>query len=537
MRASRRYGGMAVCIGCLTSVTAVPPSRLTAQSRLWRPDERLLISDFSIVDAVAASPWFVYAATRHGLLLYDRRARSWQPPVTALEGFPAARVRQALADPVGNAVWLGTAGGWAHYDADIRRWDGGPSSGAVTGLMLDARDPGGGVFLRDISGWKYLPRGALAPQSGTPLPSPNQRILPLDVNTALTLAPMAQALQSLILTDPQLRTYQFTAAARAPDDNTLFLGTNGLGLVRFDPTGGEWEPLRFTLLDVGAVALASGPDGVWAASAGARTGGRSGVTWLPEDLSATRPIEPRTGSGLGVVAIRRMLAANGALWLATDGGLVRFDPESGRTRRFTLGDGLPSEDVRCLAAAPDGVWVGTMRGLAVITERGVERIGQLAQPVLSLLARGDSLWVGSAVGLGVLAPGASDVALPAEVAAEPALRAPIIGLAATGDTIVAVLEDQVGWRDPSARRWTVLRPQVMLGVLSTVASDAGGVWLGGSFGVTFWRLGRGGGSFQSIGVPGDLPAPVRDLTVTAPWVWVATDSGVVRLRGSVLSGM
>src|SRR2546430_16888530 len=39
--------------------------------------------------------------------------------VTSLEGYPAARVRVALADGVGDAVWLGTAEGWARYDAGV----------------------------------------------------------------------------------------------------------------------------------------------------------------------------------------------------------------------------------------------------------------------------------------------------------------------------------------------------------------------------------------------------------------------------------
>lgn len=538
--ADRRMGGWR-CAGWITVpailLSAYPAIGLSAQTQVWRPEDRVVVSDFSVVDAVAASPWVVFAATRHGLLLYDRRAGTWRFPITSLDGYPADRVRLALADPAGTAVWLATAGGWARYDADLRRWEEGVSPGGVTGLMLDARDPGGGIFLRSPSGWSYLPRGALMPLPGTPLPPPAQRIQPLDVTTALAMAPMAQALRTLILTDPRLRTYQFTSAARTADQNTLFLGTNGLGLIQLDPTVGQWEPLRFSLLDVGAVALAPGPDGVWAASMALTPGGRTGITWLPQDLASTSTAEPRPGSGLAAATIRRVLASRDALWLATDAGVFRFDPRSGRTRRFTLGDGLPSEDVRCLARAPDGVWVGTARGLAVITadargEGGIQRVGQFAQPVLSLLAQGESLWVGSAVGLGLLPPGADDVRLPAEVAAEPTLRAPIVALARQGDTLVAALPDQVAWRDPATRTWAPLRPRAAVGTLTAAAGGAGGIWLGGTIGLAFWNIGQG--SFQGASVPGDLPAPVRDLAVTPPWVWVATDSGVVRLRSSVM---
>ncbi|MGE5761164.1 MAG: two-component regulator propeller domain-containing protein, partial [Gemmatimonadota bacterium] len=386
-----------------------PTAALSSQTRFWRPEERALISDFSVVDAVAASPWMVYAATRHGLLLYDRRARSWRLPVTTLDGYPSARVRTALADPAGNAVWLGTADGWARYDADLQRWDQGTAPGGVSALLLDAGDAASGVFLRDLTGWQFLPRGALLPMSGTPLPPPGRRVQPLDVQTALATAPMAQAMRALILTDPRLRAYQFTSAARTADNDDLFMGTNGLGLVRIDAAVGQWEPLTFTLLGERADALALGPDGVWVAGAATPgAAGRSGVTWLASDLSATTPVEPAAGADFGVAAVRRLLAAGGSLWVATDAGVYRMDPATGRTRHFGLEEGLPSEDVRALARAPDGVWIGTTRGLAVIAGERATRVGALSQPVTCLLAAGDTLWVGSTAGLGVLPPGATE---------------------------------------------------------------------------------------------------------------------------------
>lgn len=510
---------------------------LSAQTRFWRPDDRVLISDFSVVDAVAASPWIVYAATRHGLLLYDRRARTWRLPVTTLDGYPGARVRTALADPAGNAVWLGTEDGWARYDADLRRWDQGPAPGGVSGLMLDAADVGGGVFLRGRDGWRFLPRGALLPILGTPLPPAARQVQPLDVNTALATAPMAQALRALILTDPRLRSYRFTSAARTADDDDLFFGTDGLGLVRIDGAVGQWEPLNFTLLEMRADALALGPDGVWAAGGLTRgLGGRSGVTWVPSDLSSTTPVEPPAGADFGSATVRRLLALSGALWIATDAGVYRLDPASGRTRRFSLEDGLPSEDVAALARAPDGVWIGTARGIAVIVGDRVVRVGAFSQRVTSLLSTGDTLWVGCAAGLAVLEPGGAEPIVPPDVLDEPALRAPIVALARTGDTLVAVLEDQVAWRDRTTAHWTLERPRVTLGALRAAAGDVpgGGVWLAGTLGVGWWDIPHR--AFRRLDVPGDLPGPVRDIAAATPWVWVATDSGVVRLSRAAVTG-
>jgi ligand-binding sensor domain-containing protein len=525
-----RFTASIVSVGLL--LTARPPNRLTAQSRSWRPEDRVVVSDFSIVDAVAASPWVVYVATRHGLALYDRRVHAWQTPVTALDGYPRSRVRVALADPVGNAVWLGTDDGWARYDGT--RWDNGPAAGGVMGLMLDARDPASGVFLRDPAGWRFLPRGGLLAGPGTPLPPPERRISPLDVQAALNAAPMAQAVRALVLTDPRLRSYQFTSAARPEDGTDLYFGTNGLGLVRIDPTMAQWEPLPFTLQAAGADALTVDGDGVWAVSA-ARFGGKSGLTWLPEDLSATRPLEPPAGAGFGAAPVYRVLASGNVLWIATGAGLFKVDPATGQTRRYTLGDGLPSEDVRALAPAPSGAWIGTTRGLAVTG--GADRITHLGDngpAVLSLLVMRETLWVGSVAGLGMVPPGAPEPVVPADVQAEPALHAPVVALARCGDTLVAVLTDQVAWRDPTASRWTVERPRVVLGTLTAAGSDAGGVWLGGTSGLAWWNIGRA--TYQRLVIPGDLPAPVRDVAATARWVWVATDSGVVRLRRDVIVG-
>ncbi len=528
-RAVRRLDGWAVSGAGLAAalLTVYPSTRLAAQ-RLWRPADRALVSDFSYVVAVAASPFTVYGATTHGLIIYDRQARSWRLPVTALDGYPAAPVRVALADAAGDGVWLGTTAGWARYDAEAQRWDSGFVAGGVTSLMLDARDQASGVFVQSPFGWSFLPRGALIPVDHRPLPPLGQRIQPLTADAALNLAPMAQALRALLLTDPRLRSHHFLAAARSPDQSDLFFGTDGMGLVRVDATTAEWEPLAFGLLSARAGALALGPTGVWVASAGRVGGGeRHGLTWVAADLSADTTIEGPPALGFGCVQGRRLLATGGALWLACERGVVRVAGGSYAARRFDLSSGLPADDALSLAPAPDGCWVGTSRGLAVVTNDGkVVPVGHLAQPVLSLVAVRESLWVGTAGGLGLLAPGAGDVVVTPDVVDQPALRSAILGLAFVGDTLVAVTADQFAWRDPATRRWTLLHARADLGRVAALASDEGGVWIGGATGLAFWDLAHG--SFRVLRVPDDVPAAVRDVAVEPRWLWVATDSGLVR---------
>jgi len=435
-----------------------------------------MISDFSEIDAVAASPWLVFAATPHGLLVYDRAARRFRPPVTSLDGYPAGRVRRAIADPSGNAVWLdlGTGPGYFRYDVDGRAWTRGS-----------------------------LPSGHV---DGT-----------LTVEVALASAPLADAMRAAILTDPRLRSHQFTSAAGTPERPEIFFGTNGMGLVRVDKQTGEWEVLGYGLVAPGVGALAAAPDGIWAA-ANARPGQRRGLTWVATDLSATRTYEG------AFLYSRRLLTAANQLWLATEQGVLRIDPSTFHSRLFDL------PDATSLARAPDGVWVGTTRGLSVITQDDrIVPMGPSGLPIVSLLAVRETLWVGTTAGLGRLLPGSETITTPPELADRPGLRVTVHALARLQDTIVMATERELLWRDPLSHAWSAIPLPLSLGIPTALAADpSGGLWIGGTLGLAQAEIARA--SIRVHTVPLEMPAAVRDVTVDRDFVWVATDSGLVRIR-------
>jgi streptogramin lyase len=89
----------------------------------------------------------------------------------------------------------------------------------------------------------------------------------------------------------------------------------------------------------------------------------------------------------------------GALWLGTSIGLVRY--QDGVVTRFTINDGLPSDDVKTIIEEPGGrIWVGTFRGITswqdgVITS-WTEKDGLPGGVVRSLYRDRDGvLWVGT----------------------------------------------------------------------------------------------------------------------------------------------
>ncbi len=501
-------------LACASSPSAGPT---VLPSWQWSPDERVVITDFSFINAVAASPFTLFAATNNGLLIYDRAARRWGVPVTRLDGYPASPVLVALADATDDAVWLGTQDGWARYDARIRQWQSGPFPQGVSDMALDAQDPASGVYLRGVGEWMFLPRGALIATSSRPLPA--RVVRPLDARAALAQAPQADALRALLLTDARLRTFQFTSAARSPDQGDLFFGTNGLGVIRIDGFAARWDVLTFGLPAQGARALAPAPDGVWIGGV-PRGAERDGLSWVATELGSTRWMTGTGTLGLGFREVRRLLARSGYLWAVTERGVARVDPGTERAEIF------PVEVAQVLAPAPDGIWVGTRRGLTHVSDSGVVSPSfGASDAVESLLAVGDSLWVGTATGLLLFAPGDHGPRVPPELAAVPGLRAPIVALTRLRDTIVAATPDQLAWRSPSGT-WTLLRPGADVGRITALAGDRDGVWVGGDRAVAYWRIGAR--TFRARRVPTDLPATVRDVLVAAPYLWVATDLGVVR---------
>lgn len=451
--------------------------------RVFSLDNRAVISDFSDVEAVAASSWFVYAATTHGLLIYDRVSRRFRIPVTTIDGYPTARVRRAIADPAANAVWLdlGSGLGYVRYDVDGRAWTPGtPSSTAGT----------------------------------------------LSVEAALAEAPLVDALRALILTDRRLRTRQFTAAAATPDRPEIFFGTNGLGMVRVDKQTGEWEVLAYGLVAPGVGAVAPVPSGVWAATtAAAGRAQRRGLSWVARDLSATSSTEGgRAALGFSFLYARHLLADGADLWLASEQGVLRVDSTGFQSRLWDL------PDATCLARSGRGIWVGTARGLSLITaDEQVQDVEPSGIAITSLLAARDTLWVGTSLGLAYVLAAATAVTTPAELADRPSLRVTVYAIGNLQDTIVMATERELFWRDPATHAWTGVPLPPALGIPTALAAGSdGALWIGGTRGLAQTEIRRGLMHVHSV--PFEIPAPVRDLAADRDYIWAATDSGLVRIQ-------
>jgi ligand-binding sensor domain-containing protein len=495
-----------------------------------------VLTDFGVVDAVAADETIVYVVTRGGIGVYDPRFRRWLPPVTRVDGFDPQRTWAALVDPTDRSLWLATELGLINYTPQLHRFESVWDVGRATQLMFDRADAFAGIYVRVGSDWRFLPRGGTIAQPARSLPPADRQVRPSTVEEVLRRFPYLSTMRAGILTDQRMRTYAYTAAATVPGTDEVFIGTDGLGLLRFDAATSESESLRFGLLGSGAGGLAVVPGGVWVGSGG--LGGRSGLTFVGSDLQRFEFVE---GAGnLGPAGIVRTVCYHaGKLWAASETGVLLTD--GGReVRRVARNAGLPGDRVYSLAAAEGGVWAGTDRGLAFITDAGpVDRVGGYAGTVVALAARGDTVWVGTQSGIGLLVPSEDRIVVPTGVAQVAELGQPIVALAFSDDTLVVATRDGVVWRGAGSGErgggWTVERPiSGRLGTLTALVGDAGGIWVGGERGIASYRFSTR--QFIFFDTPGDLPGVVRDLAVDEQYLWVATDGGLVRFeRGAVSS--
>jgi hypothetical protein len=153
--------------------------------------------------------------------------------------------------------------------------------------------------------------------------------------------------------------------------------------------------------------------------------------------------------------------------------------------------------------------------------------------VRSIVPTGDSLWLATDAGLGVVTSSASAPRLARPViAAAPSWFTRSISALARSDTLLAVAgEGRIAFIDLQ-RRTAVLPPGnpdiSRLGDVFALAIDARTLWIAAERGAAV--MDRATGVIRSLDPVGTLPESVLDVALTSDHAWLATPSGLVRLR-------
>src|SRR5690606_5151686 len=158
-------GGRLMRRAAFAAAALLATSGSLAAQRHWRPEDRLVLRDYTRVVAVAAGLDRAYAVTPDAVLVLDARTRRWTGVAEAPEPGALGRTGLALVDPLDNALWLAGRNEWFRYQPDLQLWERGLTPGAVTQIAFDRADPTGGLYLRTRGGWAIVPRigGAALP--------------------------------------------------------------------------------------------------------------------------------------------------------------------------------------------------------------------------------------------------------------------------------------------------------------------------------------------------------------------------------------
>ncbi len=478
-------------------------------------DEHAGLPQHTIVDLVADAEGYVWAATQDGAARFD--GRSWRVvplPRSMRTNYP--RVLRRARD---GGLWFGTFdGGLAHLRDGI--WtitsaSKGLPSNRVRGLLETAD----GLWIATEGGVARLRDGRLTVYgAGSGLPS-------LDT----------EGLCETTLLD---------------GTRQLVVGTTQ-GLARFDgsrfvPVDGPAPLLGHRIGDIVESAGLHGGPALWITSYGAGMGVFEAGAWSHLD----------TASGLpsNVEVLTPSTAADGspALWIGTEGGLLRF--EHGRFTLYDERSGLPIRIVWKVleTTASNGLktlWLGTWGG-------GVVRLspnpwvafdatnGMPTGSVTAALAtRGDdgsrTVWAGTSDGevVRITDSGGERVPLPA-----PLRHAIVFSMLETraGDArALWVASFGGGLGKLEGGRWTVFDRSVLPNervyrLLETrSAAGASVLWLATEGGIGRLESGRWTHYRAQDGLPSEIVTQVLETTGAdgSRTLWAATTRGVARLEG------
>jgi len=152
-------------------------------------------------------------------------------------------------------------------------------------------------------------------------------------------------------------------------DGKLWVGTYAGGLCKLDPRTGRFT--RFVHSD--SVPSSLGGKGVWALLQG-----RDGILWVGTSGDGLDKFDPKSGtfthfthkdSDTASLSNDMILCLDedrsGNLWIGTNGGLNRYDPETGSFRSYREKDGLANDVVFGILEDGNGnLWMSTNKGVS-----------------------------------------------------------------------------------------------------------------------------------------------------------------------------
>jgi ligand-binding sensor domain-containing protein len=499
------------------SLLCMVQSAAAQAGRSWRPDERVLITAFHEVGALARDARHLYAATRGGLVRYDLTRDTWELPSTEEDGYPVNEQPTALAvDGLQADVWLGTlTGSVFRYRGVPSRWENVAFAltGQVTAIVPSMGAEHEGIWIQAGNTWFRAGRLGMGAQ-----PVPLNQVPPAVVQRAAaqrTLDPALAAFRSSIGLDRRARRWAITAFQRGDRPEQYWFATNGAFLLRFDAVRNVSEWLWYGAATRGVSALALLGDTLWLGGDG--RGARGGVVRTTLDLQSWQLFDPLEGGPSG--RIEQIVVTPTELYFAGSDGTSRIPRGQTRLQR------LSSQRANTVAVDGQRVWIGGRSGV-VLFASGRER-AILGAAISRIRVLDEQVWFAAADGLYRATTAAHPDSV--QLLREGGLPATaFVDVASTGQRRFALTADALYVHDASGWRGPVRLPALRgLGRLTAIANDRDAVWIGGVNGLA--RYQPANEEWLYFMAPHDLPAGPLDIVPAQGHVWLATPAGALRL--------
>ena len=504
---------VAALLACNALLGVPRAARAQSSGILWRPDDRVLISDFSTVHGLARDDRTLFALTPNGILRFDLSTRAFGLPITAEDGFPAnERPLSIIYMPTAFSLMLGTSAGgvFSLATSSTRFEDIARVQGSVVRMV--APETSSDVFAQTAAGWFRIRGGAFFAErvaAPPPVRAPGQD------------DPYLRSMTGIAGSTPGRGSAQVAAIEADRRPGRYFAGTLGNGLMELDTRTLERTRHVFGITTRGAGAIAFWRGRLWFGGDDRAVAGS--VTSALPDLSSFQEQLPATAGP--VDAVNALLATDSALWVGTDRGLYALRGRAGSERWQLLRP--PARRITALAVAGGRVFIGSATELDALDGAGTQETLIRGRFIHGLAPAHDTLWIATDIGVAALPLTASGSTAQMLVGGgSPSER--VLDVRVVGDTLYAVT--QSGLYRRGAAGWSPADRSLSnaLGQLGGLRSDGADIWVLGQRGAAVKRAETGGWTYYVA--TDDIPeAPVRDLLPQGEYLWLATPAGALRI--------
>lgn len=293
----------------------------------YNPGDWVEYGNSRYVTSIAADQKTVYFGTTSGILRYDRINQRWLDPLTIDRGLISDYVLRLAYDPAFDELWVSTNNGIAKYNLTFQRW------------FSDASFPDSLVS----NDWKASRFTNLFP-------------------------PFRYFYQNGYISDPAMRNYRITVGWRDQLNDSMYIGTWGLGPAIIDTRQLTVALMNFGPYNGNISRLVKIGKYIWMGTNYSSV--EQGLTRYDSETGEWSYYKLETNFDLADANLTSAIAIGSDIWIGTRGGLLRLNNRSG-FKSYSTFNGVPSENVNCLASYGGFIYIGTDRGLGVIPASGI----------------------------------------------------------------------------------------------------------------------------------------------------------------------